>query len=395
MGGFAMPLKTAQETIARRTLLARGGSALAGLALLDSAFAKAFALQPGEEVIPWLDQPPPLPPGADPNQNLQRWEDLVGSFITPNDKFFSIAHYERPAIDAQSWSLGIGGLVRRPRSFTLAELKARPRREIIFTIECSGDRGFPFFISAVSTARWAGTPLAPILAEAAPLENGIEVVFVGSDMGEETVRDLTFPETFARSMSLDDAMDPKNLLCWEMNGAPLPRANGFPLRLIAPGWYGIANVKWLKRIELRATRLENRFMGRDYVSIREEQRDGQSFWAETSVGRWRINSAPGRVIRQGSQYRIAGAAWGAEIARVEVQIDGGSWVRATLDRSPSEFAWKFWSLGWRPAPGEHTIASRAIDTAGNVQPAMDDPEIVNKHTFWESNGQITRQVLIA
>ena len=272
-----MLLKAAQETIARRTLLARGGSALAGLALLDSAFAKAFALQPGEEVIPWLDQPPPLPPGADPNQNLQRWEDLVGSFITPNDQFYSIAHYERPAIDAQRWSLGIGGLVRRPRSFTLAELKARPRREIIFTIECSGDRGFPFFISAVSTARWAGTPLAPILAEAAPLENGIEVVFVGSDMGEETVRDLTFTENFARSMSLDDAMDPKNLLCWEMNGAPLLRANGFPLRLIAPGWYGIANVKWLKRIEVRDRRLENRFMGRDYVTIREEQRDGQSF----------------------------------------------------------------------------------------------------------------------
>jgi DMSO/TMAO reductase YedYZ molybdopterin-dependent catalytic subunit len=390
-----MFLKTAQETIARRTLLARGGCALAGLALLDSTFAKAFAVQPGEEVIPWADQPPPVPPpAADAIHNLQRWEDL-GSFITPNDKFYSIAHYGRPAIDARSWSLEISGLVRRPRSFTLAELKARPRRETVFTIECSGDRGLPFLFSAVSTARWAGTPLAPILAEAEPLENGIEVVFVGTDMGDETVRDLTFSANFARSMSLDDAMDPKNLLCWEMNGAPLPQANGFPLRLIAPGWYGIANVKWLERIELRATRFENRFMGRDYVTIREEQRNGQSFWAETSVSRWRINSAPGRVIHQGSQYRIAGAAWGAPIARVEVQIDGGSWLRATIDHSPSEFAWKFWSLEWRPAPGEHTIASRAIDTAGNVQPAMDDPEIVGKHTYWESNGQITRHVLIA
>ncbi len=390
-----MLLKAAQETIARRTLLARGGSALAGLALLDSAFAKAFAVQPGEEVIPWLDQPPPVPPpAADIIQNLQRWEDL-SSFITPNDKFYSIAHYERPAIDAQSWSLEISGLVRRPRSFSLAELRARPRREIIFTIECSGDRGLPFFLSAVSTARWAGTPLAPILAEAEPREDGIEVVFVGSDMGEETVRDLTFPETFARSMSLDDAMDPKNLLCWEMNGAPLPRANGFPLRLIAPGWYGIANVKWLKRIELRDRRLENRFMGRDYVTIREEQHDRQSFWAETSVGRWRINSAPGRVIRQRRHYRIAGAAWGGRIARVEVQIDGGSWVRPVLDKGVG-FAWRFWFLDWgSPSPGEHTIASRAIDAAGNIQPAPDDPDIVNKHTFWESNQQVARHILIA
>ena len=390
-----MRLNTAHRTIARRTLLARGGGALAGLALLDTAFAKAFALQSGEEVIPWLDQPPPFPPGADPSQNLQLWEDL-GSFITPNDKFFSIAHYERPAIDAQSWSLEISGLVRQPRSFTLAELKARRRRETIFTIECSGDRGFPSFVSAVSTARWAGTPLAPILAEAEPLENAIEVVFVGSDMGEETVRDLTFPANFARSMSLEDAMDPKNLLCWEMNGAPLPRPNGFPLRLIAPGWYGIANVKWLERIELRATRLENRFMGRDYVTIREEQRNRQSFWAETSVGRWRINSAPGRVLRHGARYRIAGAAWGAAIARVEVQIDGGSWVRAVLDKGVGEFAWRFWFLDWgSPSPGEHTIASRAIDAAGNIQPAPDDPDIVNKHTFWESNQQTTRHILIA
>src|SRR5947209_15576685 len=102
MGGLAMLLKVAQETIARRTLLARGGGALAGLALLDSAFAKAFAVEPGEEVIPWLDQPPPLPPpAADQVQNLQRWEHL-GSVITPNDKFYSSAHYGRPALDPQS-----------------------------------------------------------------------------------------------------------------------------------------------------------------------------------------------------------------------------------------------------------------------------------------------------
>ena len=139
-----MLMKPARQIIARRTFLARGGGALAGLALLDSAFAKAFAARPGGEVIPWLDQPPPVPPPAAGNiQNVQPWEAL-GSFITPNDKFYSIAHYERPGIDAQSWSLEISGLVARPRSITLGELKARPRRETIFTLECSGDRGLPF-----------------------------------------------------------------------------------------------------------------------------------------------------------------------------------------------------------------------------------------------------------
>ena len=83
------------------------------------------------------------------------------------------------------------------------------------------------------------------------------------------------------------------------------------VRLIAPGWYGIANVKWLQRIEVLPTRYENRFMARDYVTIREQQIDGQAVWTETSVGPASLKSAPAKVTRAGSQYRIVGAAWGA------------------------------------------------------------------------------------
>src|SRR6185295_19236041 len=108
-----------------------------------------------------------------------------------------------------------------------------------------------------------------------------------------------------------------------MNGAPLPAANGSPLRLIAPGWYGIANVKWLNRIEVRDTRFMSKLMGRDYVTIREEEHDGETVWAETSVGRWRIKSAPARVTRSDAGYRIMGVAWGAPIDKVEVKIDDG------------------------------------------------------------------------
>ena len=204
------------------------------------------------------------------------------------------------------------------------------------------------------------------------LDKGIEVVFFGSDAGEEEVRSIKMTQNFARSMSLADAMNPDNLLCYEMNGAPLPQPHGFPLRLIAPGWYGIANVKWLKRIEVRETRFMGRFMARDYVTIREEQRDGETVWTETSVGRALLKSVPAKVTRKNGQYRIIGAAWGAPIQQVEVQIDGGPWVPATIDRSEeAEFAWKIWSLEWQnPAPGEHTITSRAIDTAGEC-PAGD------------------------
>ncbi|MGH6947656.1 MAG: molybdopterin-dependent oxidoreductase, partial [Kiloniellales bacterium] len=277
--------------------------------------------------------------------------------MTPNDEFFAVNHYDWPVVDQETWTLEIGGLVRRPMTLTLSELTARPRSEVVFTLECSGNHGFPWFIGGIGTARWAGTPLAAILEEAQVLEDGREVIFFGSDAGEEEVREIKMPQHFARSMSLADAMSPDNLLCYEMNGAPLPQPNGFPLRLIAPGWYGIANVKWLKRIEVRDSRFMGRFMARDYVTVREERLDGETAWIESSVGRALLKSVPAKVTRSNGQYQIVGAAWGAPIAGVEVRIDGGPLSPATIDRKEeAEFAWKVWSLDWANAsPGEHTI----------------------------------------
>jgi DMSO/TMAO reductase YedYZ molybdopterin-dependent catalytic subunit len=382
--------------IPRREFLVQGGAAVAGLTLANFPFfARAFPARPGEVVIPWLDEVPANPePGM--VLNLLKWEDL-DSRITPNDKFFGITHYEWPSIDEATWKLEIDGLVRRPLTFTLSEIKSRSRREVDFTLECSGNHGFPWFIGGIGTARWAGTPLAAILQEAEPLKNGIEVVFVGTDAGEETIKDTKVRQNFARSMSLVDALSPATLLCYEMNGAPLPERNGYPLRLIAPGWYGIANVKWLKRIEVRDTRFMGRFMARDYVTLREERRGNEVAWMETSVGRSLLKSVPAKVTRHDGRYRILGAAWGAPIARVDVQVDQGPWLAATIDRSEdAEHAWKLWSLDWEPSsPGEHSVTSRAVDTVGRLQPSMSDPDIANKKTYWESNGQVTRRIQIA
>jgi DMSO/TMAO reductase YedYZ molybdopterin-dependent catalytic subunit len=382
--------------IPRREFLIQGGAAIAGLTLANVPFlARAFPARPGEVVIPWLDEVPANPePGM--VVNLLKWENL-DSRITPNDKFFGITHYEWPSIDEATWRLEIDGLVRRPLTFTLPELRSRPRQEVEFTLECSGNHGFPWFIGSIGTARWAGTPLAAILQEAEPLENGIEVVFVGADAGEETIQDTKVRQNFARGMSLADALSPATLLCYEMNGAPLPERNGSPLRLIAPGWYGIANVKWLKRIEVRESRFMGRFMARDYVTLREERRGNEVAWVETSVGRSRLKSVPAKVTRHDGRYRIVGAAWGAPIARVDVQIDQGPWLAATIDRGEdAEHAWKLWSLDWEPSsPGEHSITSRAVDTVGRLQPSMSDPDIANKKTYWESNGQVTRRIQIA
>jgi DMSO/TMAO reductase YedYZ molybdopterin-dependent catalytic subunit len=423
-GGLPMQVQdvSRDRDMSRRTLLKGGGAAVAGFSVLRVAGpAHAFPGGPGDEVIPWLDQPPPPPFPGDPQ--FLKWEEL-DSYYTDPEHFFIVSHYPTPALDAASYRLGIDGLVARPLSLSLSDLKARPRREVTFTLECSGNHGYPFVIGAIGNARWAGTPLAPLLERAGIRDEGTEVVFWGADSGPVAIRDnsgvvrsvptqppsplptdidLFITEQFARSMSLEDALSGDKLLCYEMNGVPLPRDHGFPLRLIAPGWYGVSNVKWLTRIEITDQRFAGRFMARDYVSIREQVRGGQTVWTFNTVKHDRLKSAPAKVTRRRRRYAIMGAAWGAPIAEVEVQIDDGPWRTATLDRGlarhgsrdRSGFAWRFWTLEWgRPAAGEHSIRSRAFDVDGNVQPAPDDPFLASKVTFWESNGQISRRVLI-
>ena len=384
------------STSSRRTLVKRGGAALAGLSVLRLAGpAHAFQTPTGGEVVPWLDQPEPNPVPEAIVRQLD-WERL-DSWLTPPDQFFVIKHYNEPALTETDWRLEIGGLVERPMTLSLADLRARARHEVAFTLECSGNTGLPFFAGGVGNAAWAGAPLAPLLEEAGARDGGIEVVFWGADAGEQTRGEVTITERFARSMSLADALGSDNLLAYEMNGAALPSLHGYPVRLIAPGWYGVANVKWLTRIEVRDSRYQGHFMARDYVTIREEERDGETVWTFTSVARDRLKSAPAKVTKRGDGYQIMGAAWGAPIAGVEVRIDDGEWRPATLgEGAGEEYAWAFWTLDWgTPDPGEHSVTSRATAADGEVQPAPDDPFLAAKTTYWESNGHVTRRVRIA
>jgi DMSO/TMAO reductase YedYZ molybdopterin-dependent catalytic subunit len=382
--------------ISRRALLQKGGVSLAALSLLSSPkLARAFELQPGEEVIPWADRRAenPVP---DVIRNQQEWEDL-DSWITPNERFFGISRYQHvPEIDAADWRLSVSGRVRNPMTLALDDIRERPREEVVATIECAGTHGLPFLDASVGNARWGGTPLADLLEEAGIEDDAVDVVFFGADRGEEEVHGVTIEENFARSMSAEAAMNTGALLTYEMNGEDLPPRNGYPLRLVVPGWYGMASVKWLERIEVHPARYMGRFMADDYVTLRSEERDGTTLWTRNAIGPNRLKSVPGRVSRANGTYRIIGAAWGAPIERVEVRIDNGEWREAELDRSnEAEHAWIFWSLNWEDASdGEHEVTSRAIDTEGNVQPGPDDPMIVNKHTYWESNGQVTRRIVI-
>tara|TARA_B100001013_G_scaffold207519_1_gene126018 strand:+ start:657 stop:1808 length:1152 start_codon:yes stop_codon:yes gene_type:complete len=378
------------SNVTRRDLLIRGGSAAAGLALFPSDVAdRILRISSQEAVIPWINGPQP---GG--QANTLDWQGLT-SWVTPIEDLFRVSHYNTPEINENDWKLEIGGLVNRPRSFTLEEIKALPKEDVAFALECGGNRGFPTFVGAVHNARWGGTSLRRVLAQAGIQEDGIEVVFFGTDEGVEEIRGNEVTQSFARSMSLEDAMDPSLLLCYEVNGEPLPTDHGFPLRLVAPGWYGVANVKWLKRIEVRNTRFMGRFMAQDYVTLRGEEKGGETVWTQNSVSHGRVNSIAAKVTSDGSSYRIHGAAWGADINRVEVRVDDGSWRPATLGEGREDpYSWTFWHLDWDAESGEHTITSRATDREGNVQPAPADPEIALKRTYWESNGQFTRSILI-
>jgi DMSO/TMAO reductase YedYZ molybdopterin-dependent catalytic subunit len=164
------------------------------------------------------------------------------------------------------------------------------------------------------------------------------------------------------------------------------------VRLIAPGWYGVANVKWLTRIEVRSQRYAGRFMARDYVTIREEERGGETVWTFATVNHDRLKSAPAKVTRRGDQYAIMGAAWGAPIRRVEVRIDDGPWLKARLKRhqppkrKSAEFAWTFWRLDWgtpasgptRSPPGRST--STAINSRRRMIPSWPASEPTGKAT---------------
>lgn len=387
---MAEPTITSRNGLTRREAIRRGGTVAAGAVIFPVGLAERLsALAPQEAVVPWTNAPP-----AGGRANTLDWQALT-SWVTPVEDLFSVGHYGTPEVDAAAWRLEVGGLVERSMTLTLDQVRARPSRDVTMLLECAGNRGFATFAGAVHNATWTGTPLASLLEDVGVRPSGIEVVFFGADVGTETIRDTEVQQRFARSLSLEDAMESGAILAWAVNGQPLPVGNGFPLRLIVPGWYGVANVKWLERIEVRDTRFMGKFMARDYVTLRLEGSEEDGTWAETSVGRTNLNSIPAKVVRTDGAYRIHGAAWGRPIARVEVRVDDGPWREAVLGQGRDDpHTWTFWHLDWDARPGAHTVTSRAVATDGSIQPAPDDPSLVQKITYWESNGQVTREITI-
>ena len=385
--------KTGRPT--RRDLV-RGSLAAAGLALGQTPWPMFALPLPGdsETPIPFLDPQP-----VNPDRAMLNWSELT-SWVTPSEQLFVVKHYGEPEIDPETWRLEITGMVRTPKVFTLDEIKTRPRSEYAATIECGGNGVSPGFMGAIGNVRWTGTPLGAVLQRVGLDQRATEVVFYGADEGTETIRGSEYKQNFARSLSVADAFDPRVMLLYELNGKPLTKSHGAPLRLGVPGHFGVAWVKWLTRIEVTDRRFSGRFMARDYVTIRGQQQGDRTIWREQTVSHMKLKSIVARVVqRSDSKLRVSGAAWNdgrTPLKAVEVRIDDGPWQRAVLGEGlESPYCWTFWHYDWpNPAAGEHTLVSRVIDADGTVQPTADDPEIKLKKTYWEANQQVPRRVRI-
>ena len=374
----------------RRDVL-RGSVALAAYTLASRPLS-AIGLQPAanEELIPWLD--------AQPKGRGIQWQDLT-TWVTANEHLCEVSHYNKPKIDPAKWQLDVTGYVKHPRTFTLEQLKQRRHKSIHATLECGGNGAGIGFMGAIGNIKWTGTPLAPLLRECGLVKRSREVVFYGADEKTEKIRDQDFTQNFARSLALEHALADEVLLAWDMNDRPLEEAHGAPVRLIVPGWFGIAWTKWLTRIDLLDRRFMGKWMAREYVTIRGEELGADKVnWRETSVCNINVKSLAARAVRRpDGSIRISGAAWsdGTALQSVDLRIDDGPWQKVTLAAKPrsARYTWTLWHYDWtNPTPGEHAIVSRASDVDGRVQPPSEDPRIKLKKTFWEANQQWPRKI---
>ncbi len=391
------------ERWTRRQMLQQSAMALAALGIPESA----WALQEGEEAVTFTDYTDQFKIEFSQKGPRVRCFDLrtLTNWTTPPEQFYAFAQGETQKVDPAAWRLRVDGFVERPREFTLDDLRKRAdKREEAVTLECSGNSTRPNRMSGLlSNAVWSGAGLGSILKECGVKPEAREVVFFGADMETEAkpaAGGKEYATPHGRSMYIQDALDPEAFLAFDMNGKPLPPDQGFPLRLIRPGWYGMTQVKWLSLIYVLDRRYEGQHMVRNYLSLRSIHTAQGEIWLDTSISRTRLKSVVARVARRkagnGYEYRISGPAWGGSIpiGKVEVRIDDGPWRAATITDKRGKYAWMLWSIDWpNPAPGKHTLVSRAIDANGRIQPT---PEELQKEiaSGRENNSQWPRTVMI-
>jgi DMSO/TMAO reductase YedYZ molybdopterin-dependent catalytic subunit len=386
---------TIQNT--RREIL-KGGLAAAGLGMIGIPEWALPALAQGESVVTFTDLPENVRWETPPDRRLLDVRTIESPF-TPKDKFATTQHYGHPEIDLATYKLKVSGMVDRPKTISLDELKKMGATDLVAGFECSGNRG-PLQ-GLCGNGKWTGVPLKTVLDAAGVKATARQIVFFGADHGEEEIEWRTqkfkLEQQFGRSLPRDKALSAEPFLAYALNGEPLTKHQGAPVRLLVPGWYGVSNVKWLAEIHAQEEQYLGKFQARWYRTLRGEMIGGEMKWVETDISHMRPKSFVARVTKNGNSHKVLGVVLndGSPVKMVEVKVDDGPWQPATMDPSTKDkYGWKFFTYTWNGAtPGAHTIVSRLTEMSGLVQPT--EQELENKKSFLEHNAQSVRKLTIA
>jgi DMSO/TMAO reductase YedYZ molybdopterin-dependent catalytic subunit len=357
----------------------------------------------------WADQSVRLPIAGDPqerplthdfpqkgNMILQRtrpplletpMEVFDRGVFTPNDQFYVRWHWAviPTSVDATSFRLAVRGHVNQVLSLSIDDLLKMPRVDLAAVNQCSGNsRGFysprvpgaQWAHGAMGNARWTGVRLKDVLDRAGVKSGAVQVRFTGLD-------EPVVPEAprFRKSLDIDHARDGEVMIAFAMNGEQLPLLNGFPLRLIVPGWYSTYWVKMLSDIEVLDRKDDNYWMATAYTipdtphaNITPGQTDVRMVPISRMVPRsFFTNIADGASLPAGAGQTIRGIALGGDagVAKVELSIDDGrTWQPTTLDEDYGKYSFRRWQTNIPPLlKGDHSLMVRCTNLAGDVQPA--------------------------
>ena len=299
--------------------------------------------------------------------------------VTPIGQHYLLTHFDIPKLSSLDHMLSFRGEFSNPYSLNLEEIKSLPKKTMPVTLECAGNgrsnvtpRSFsmPWKYGAVGTSEWTGTPLKPLIKKAAPKPEVVDITFTGADRGYDSGHE----HNFARSLTLKQIEELDVLLVYQMNGIPLLPQHGAPLRIIVPGWYGMASVKWLTEIKA----LNKSFDGyqqtgtycfrttRDEPGIPITDIRVKSLMKPPGIPDWTSRK---RLVPKG-EVTLIGRAWsgdGRKIEKVEVSVNG-EWFEAKLYNSNSKYSWIKWALDWKAVEGHYTLGCRATDESGQTQP---------------------------
>lgn len=361
-----------KERLTRREALASLGLIGAGAALATSGFARRALAQ---DAPPAVVKPTPEDTFRILNTNretlFEAFKDL--GYLTPASAFFVRNHTLTPSLDAATWSLRIEGSgVQNPIDVSYEELLCMRSVTRTRAIECAGNgraffdtqqgteaRGTQWRLGAIGVAKWRGVPLSDLLDRAGVRADAVDVMPEGLDPEVEDSGRVRRPLPVEKA--LDDV-----LVVYEMNGEPLPPDHGYPARLLVPGWIGIANIKWVGRIEVATEPLFSPWNTTQYRYFGEAYPDSPVLTRQTVKSAFEL---PFPATLSAGSRELTGRSWSASgsVASVEVSVDGGPWQPAQLSGRNVRQAWVQWSFPWQATPGEHVLRARATDTAGNVQ----------------------------